>query len=80
MFTVSAECKNNTVQNIEKANSKFYQAQVKTHKINNAVFSDIFAGLTDEELLALQSLGEKEINKIKTGFSLLDVIKTAFGK
>lgn len=79
-MTVSAEFKNKVVNNIEAANSKYYQAQVMTNKINTIIFNDILDGLTEDEIISLYNLGEKKINEIKVEINLLDVIKSFFGK
>lgn len=64
-----------TLQNIEKSNSKYY----RSNRLAHAVASDILTGLTDEEIKQLYNMGKDNL-KINVGFTLWDVIKTAFGK
>ncbi len=69
------DTKNTTLTNIEKSGSKYYKSQVMAFE----VFNDVLNGLTDEEIVTLANMPKESLN-IHVGFTLWDVIKTAFGK
>lgn len=74
-MNINAQTKEQTIKRIEEVNSNYY----KSVKASLVVADDILSGLTEEEIKLLASLPKSELT-VKVGFTLWDVIKTAFGK
>lgn len=77
LFTVSHEHKQNVVKNIEKANSKAYRSQVVGHLAVTSVLDDMLADPQWKADLEAYAATPRKNDKVKTGFSLMDVVKAA---
>ena len=77
LFSVTPEHKQNVVKNIEKANSKAYRTQKLSHAVISTVLDDMMSDPQWRADLEAYAASPRKNDKIKTGFSLLDVVKAA---
>lgn len=75
LFSVSDEHKQNVVSNIEKANSKAYRAQKLSHAVVSTVLDDMLADPQWRADLEAYAASPRKNDKVKTGFSFMDVVK-----
>lgn len=75
LFSVSDEHKQNVVSNIEKANSKAYRAQKASHAVVSTVLDDMMSDPQWRADLEAYAASPRKNDKVKTGFSFMDVVK-----
>ena len=75
LFSVTPEHKERVISNIEKANSKAYRSQVIGHVAVTSVLDDMLADPQWRADLEAYSASPRKNDKVKTGFSFMDVVK-----
>ena len=75
LFSVSTEHKERVISNIEKANSKAYRAQKISHAVVSIVLDDMMSDPQWRADLEAYASQPRKNAKVKTGFSLMDVVK-----
>ena len=75
LFSVSTEHKAQVVANIEAANSKAYRAQKLSHAVVSTVLDDMMSDPQWRADLEAYASQPRKNAKVKTGFSLVDVVK-----
>ena len=75
LFSVSQQHKEKVVSNIEKANSKAYRTQKLSHAVISTVLDEMMSDPQWRADLEAYAAAPRKNDKVKTGFSLLDVVK-----